>query len=161
MRQRPSGFTSKCFSKFGAITSPHWFSGRRRKAIRMTIAATGMSANNQRGRKKCSSNASVSGTTRAPAKDASGQQQAPQCEPQDHGRAERPLIERNARAPCQRFKFYGSKAIDVGIDCLKLSAIFGAEKLSTGYAGDLAQRGKIDPVVAGRVGIAKADCVDD
>ena len=70
-------------------------------------------------------------------------------------------MERNARAPCQRLKFYGSKAIDVGIDCLKLSAIFGAEKLSAGYAGDLAERCKIDPVFAGRVGIAKADCVDD
>ena len=71
------------------------------------------------------------------------------------------MIERNARAPCQRFKFYGSKAIDVRIDCLKLGTIFGAEKLSAGYAGDLAQRGKVDPVVAGRVGVAKADRVDD
>src|SRR5262245_51821451 len=117
------------------MTSPHRLSGRRRNAIRMTIAATGMSASNQRGRRKCNSKGSVSGTTRAPAKDGSGQQQAPQGEAQDHGRTKRPLIERNARAPCQRFEFHGSKAIDIGIDRVKLSAIFGAEKLSAGNTG--------------------------
>src|SRR5262245_16154237 len=118
MRQRCSGFTSKCFSKFGAITSPHRLSGRRRKAIKMTIAATGISAINQRGRKKCNAKGSVSGTTRAPAEDAPSQQQAPQGEAQDYGRTERPLIERNSRAPGQCFKFCGSKTVNIGIDGL-------------------------------------------
>src|SRR5215470_14252454 len=96
-----------------------------------------------------------------PAEDATREQQAPQSEPQKNRSTKRPLVERVTRTPSQSFKLHWCEAVDVGVDCGKLRAVLGAEKLTGRRTRDLAESGQVDAIITRRIRVTEPDCIDD